>query len=261
MPLDLRHFVFFFEEDGDMKKILLLFGIVLILAAGYLIYLFGFKDYQVADEEVDLITKEEYVIELADGSKIVLDKHGNLIRHLPESDGASATEKPGEGVSSVESNSLAVASAASENEKAGSAEEKKKNGQLKTKKASNSTEAKKGKATVKDIQKKYEPAISDIERQANDSLNNLIDAAKEEYFEMEANDQKISYPYFYNKYSAAAATLEKRTDQIFYSLLDIIEQDLKSNGLPATLTESLSKQYENRKDKLRKDVLKKTAGL
>ncbi|QDY44741.1 hypothetical protein FK545_02105 [Planococcus glaciei] len=98
-----------------MKKILMLFGIVLICSAGYLIYLFGFKDYNVADAEVDSLTKEEYVIELADGSKIILDAHGNLIRHLQGNDEAVQTEKFREGMPYSETTDPEVASVSSEN--------------------------------------------------------------------------------------------------------------------------------------------------
>ncbi|WKA57708.1 hypothetical protein QWY16_14545 [Planococcus shenhongbingii] len=231
-----------------MKKFLLLLGILLICGAGYLVYLFGFKDYNVADAEVDTLTKEEYVIELADGSKIILDKNGNLLRHLQEGDEAVKTEKFREGMPYSESSDLAVAAVISENMKTGTEEDT----AAKTQKES---------ITVKDIEKKYEPAIAEIERQANNSLNNLIDLAKSEYLEMEANDQKISYPYFYNKYSAAASKLEKRTDQIFYAVMDVMEQDLKSKNLPTSLSDTLSKKYESRKAQLRKDILKQTAGL
>ncbi|MDN7244550.1 hypothetical protein [Planococcus shenhongbingii] len=248
-----------------MKKFLLLLGILLICGAGYLIYLFGFKDYNVADAEVDILTKEEYVIELADGSKIILDKNGNLLRHLQEGDEAVKTEKFRKGMPYSESSDLAVASVTSENTKTGDEKDSAAKGtDSKTghyDKASNSAKSQKEGITVKDIEKKYEPAIADIERQANNSLNNLIDLAKNEYLEMEANDQKISYPYFYNKYSAAASKLEKRTDQIFYAVMDIMEQDLKSKNLPTSLSDTLSKKYESRKAQLRKDILKQTAGL
>lgn len=236
-----------------MKKILLLAGILLICGSGYLIYLFGFKEYNIADAEVDTITKEEYVIELADGSKIVLDKYGNLIRHLEEDkDEAVRTEKIKEELADSESTDLAEVSASKETSKA----EKEKDAVT-----SKQAKAKKAKTTVKDIKKKYEPAITDIERQANNSLDNLIEVAKDEYFEMEENDQNISYPYFYNKYSAAATKLEKRTDKIFYAVMEMMEKDLKSNNLPLSLSKSMSKEYEKRKVKIRNDILKNTAGL
>lgn len=244
-----------------MKKILMLFGIVLICSAGYLIYLFGFKDYNVADAEVDSLTKEEYVIELADGSRIILDAHGNLIRHLQGNDEAVQTEKFREGMPYSETTDPEVASVSSENGQQTKEQQKSSKEKAEAKKAKNDKKSKGAKLTEKEVRQNYEPAIADIERQANASLNNLISIAKNEYFEMEANDQKISYPYFYNKYSSAASKLEKRTDEVFYGLMAMMKKDLKANGLPDSLPKSLSKEYENRKDKLRRDILKETAGL
>src|SRR5690606_19944123 len=70
-------------EDLTMKKhwkkIVLVLGIIFLSVAGYLVYLFQFKEYDVADEQVDEITKENYEVELPDGSKIIVDGDGNVI--------------------------------------------------------------------------------------------------------------------------------------------------------------------------------------
>ncbi|GKW45345.1 hypothetical protein [Planococcus sp. NCCP-2050] len=70
------------------KKIVLVLGIIFLSVAGYLVYLFQFKEYDVADEQVDEITKENYEVELPDGSKIIVDGDGNVIEE--GSDGSSA---------------------------------------------------------------------------------------------------------------------------------------------------------------------------
>lgn len=69
------------------KKIVLVLGIIFLSVAGYLVYLFQFKEYDVADEQVDEITKENYEVELPDGSKIIVDGDGNVIEE--GSDGSS----------------------------------------------------------------------------------------------------------------------------------------------------------------------------
>ena len=61
------------------KKIILVLGVLFLCVVGYLIYLFQFKEYDVADEQVDEITKENYEVELPDGSKIIVDGEGNVI--------------------------------------------------------------------------------------------------------------------------------------------------------------------------------------
>lgn len=71
------------------KKIVLVLGIIFLSVAGYLVYLFQFKEYDVADEQVDEITKENYEVELPDGSKIIVDGDGNVIE---EGAGESAAD-------------------------------------------------------------------------------------------------------------------------------------------------------------------------
>lgn len=61
------------------KKIVLVLGLILLSVAGYLVYLFQFKEYEVADEEVTAITRESYEIELPDGSVIIIDEDGNVV--------------------------------------------------------------------------------------------------------------------------------------------------------------------------------------
>ncbi|HSP23212.1 MAG TPA: hypothetical protein VLQ20_12895 [Planococcus sp. (in: firmicutes)] len=234
-----------------MKKYGLLFGAIILILGGYLAYLFEFKEYNTSDAEVDVLTKEEYIIELADGSKIVLDKNGNLIRHITGTDGKVTTVDFADSLPISQVSDGAVASVTSDSDKS-SAE-----------KASvpDASNEKAVKASVKDIEEQYAPALADIEKQAYDNLDNLINLAKSEYLEMEANDQKISYPYFYNKYTGAASKLEARTDKVFEGIMQIMEHELKVNGHSSDTVDSLHKEYKNKKNKLRRDILKETAGL
>lgn len=242
-----------------MKKYGLLFAAIILLLGGYLAYLFEFKEYNTSDAEVDILTKEEYVIELADGSKIVLDKNGNLIRHITGADGKVTTVDVAGSLPISQVSDGAVASATSENAK--SSAKKGESGNSSKAAESKAAKGKAPKASVKDIKNQYEPALANIEEQAYDNLDNLINLAKSEYLEMEANDQKISYPYFYNKYTGAAAKLEERTDKVFNAVMQIMEHDLKMNGHSMEIVESMHKEYKNKKNKLRRDILKETAGL
>lgn len=246
-----------------MKKFGIAFGIIVIALGAYIAYLFEFKDYDTTDAAVDEVAEEEYVIELADGSKIILDKYGNLIRHVTDEDGTEKIEAFTESFPSTERSDLAVASVSSDNSGTkGSKVKTDASGKaaIKSYAAFAGKKASK-KMTVAQIRAKYDPAIAELEGQAHEKLDALIDLAVSEYLEMEANDQKISYPYFYNKYSSAASKLEERTDKMFYALMEVMKQELKKNGLPAAEAEKMSKEYEDRKNKLRRDILKQTAGL
>lgn len=246
-----------------MKKFSLVFGVIVIALGAYIAYLFEFKEYDTTDAAVDEVAQEEYVIELADGSKIILDKYGNLIRHVTGDDGKEKIEAFTEGSPYSQISELAVASVSSDKKDAHNTQA---HSSDKKSKAVNSDAVSPGKKaapkmTVAKVRAKYDPAIADLEDQAYKNLESLMDLAVSEYLEMEANDQKISYPYFYNKYTAAASKLEQRTDKMFYALIEVMEQELKVHGLSLKTTESMAKEYESRKDKLRRDILKQTAGL
>lgn len=246
-----------------MKKFGIVFGIIVLALGAYIAYLFEFKEYDTKDAAVDEVAKEEYVIELADGSKIILDKFGNLIRHVTGEDGTEKIEAFTEGLPYSERSDLAVASVSSDNKNKSEPKAKTETNKSSAPKSVAASAGKKAsdKMSVAKVREKYDPAIADLEDQAHDNLDALIELAVSEYLEMEANDQKISYPYFYNKYTSAASKLEQRTDKIFYALMEVMKQELKVHGLPTKATESMSKEYENRKDKLRRDILKQTAGL
>lgn len=103
------------------KKIILVLGVIFLCVAGYLVYLFQFKEYDVADEQVDEITKENYEIELPDGSKIIVDGDGNVIEQPSEATGdaeskdsdADSTEENSAGSTNSEGGSSAEGSTSS----------------------------------------------------------------------------------------------------------------------------------------------------
>lgn len=252
-----------------MKKSWFLIGAMVLLLGTYLIYLFEFKSYNTSDAEVDLLTKEEYVIELADGSKIILDKNGNLIRHITEADGKVTKVDVNDQISIV-SDELATASTTGKKKQeitngvvgfsstVSSPNIYRVNGKgVDTKVPTN----KNTKTSAKQIGKKYEAALTDIEDQAYTNLDNLIHLATTEYLDMDSKDRKISYPYFYSKYSTAAGKLEARTDKVFDALMKIIEHELQANGHSTKTVEKMRVKYKKTKKKVRRDIMKETTGL
>ena len=69
-----------------MKKIwkysLLAIISIVILVALYITYELKFKDYDIADTEVDALVKEEFTIDLPDGTKMIVDGQGNVIEEI-----------------------------------------------------------------------------------------------------------------------------------------------------------------------------------
>ncbi|RNF39637.1 hypothetical protein [Planococcus salinus] len=317
------------------KKIVLLLGIVLLSTAGYLLYLFQFKEYDVADKEVDDITKEEYNVELPDGSTIILDKEGNVVENgdsnaTPDTETASGTDAEnsdaadkstaaaggekaaGSGTStSTESanalNGTAGASSEGSSSNGSSSAGAKSSGSTGTS-GNGSTDAKAGASgstggsgsgssgsgssnsgsagsgssgsgssssgssdkgsgnaggsvTVAQIKQKYEPALADVEAQANSRISGLVGRAKAEYTSKKASGESISYSYFYSKYTSAAAELENRTDAVFYAVLGSMKQELKANGLAESHADSFVSEYENRKEQRKNDLMKQATGF
>lgn len=79
-----------------LKRLLVVFGIVILLGGSYVIYLLKFKEYDVADSEVTEITRETFNIELPDGSTIELDEDGNIVESdVPGNTGSTSTEGDG----------------------------------------------------------------------------------------------------------------------------------------------------------------------
>ena len=79
-----------------LKRLLVVFGIVILLGGSYVIYLLKFKEYDVADSEVTEITRETFNIELPDGSTIELDEDGNIVESdVPGNTGSTSTEADG----------------------------------------------------------------------------------------------------------------------------------------------------------------------
>lgn len=95
------------------KKIILVLGIVFLSVAGYLVYIFQFKEYETADENVDKVIEEEYEVELPDGSVIIVDKDGKVMEDAggKTADGKESGE-PGSGTTASGDGASADGSAA-----------------------------------------------------------------------------------------------------------------------------------------------------
>ena len=76
-----------------LKYALLIIGCLVLIGGGYLFYELKIKDYDVADEQVDEIIKENITVDLPDGTKLVLDSEGNIIEEVaPASTDSSINE-------------------------------------------------------------------------------------------------------------------------------------------------------------------------
>lgn len=222
-------------------KIFLLTALILIIgAAGYLLYEFKFKTYDVADEAVKEIVADPYKVALPDGSTILIDENGKVVEE-------KGTEKSTNTVTtSTTSNSEVLAGKTA--------------GPGINSTSKNETSTSQEKPTVASIKDKYRPALEGLEAQADAKINALIGRAVGEYNDKKANGEGIDFGYFYNKYTAAAGDLEASTDNIFYAVLAAVEKDLAANGYDKSYAQSFKEEYEASKKARRDGILKKALG-
>ena len=248
-------------------KIFLLSLLVLVIAAGgYLLYEFKFKTYDVADEEVDEIVADPYIVELPDGSQVTIDEDGNInIVEKQEDSSKTSTDVAGEnsqGEGSTQSAPDGSASAGDTNTNgstgsAGSTGNKGNKGNIGSTGSNNSGGQE---VTVASIKQKYTPVFAGIETQADTKINSLISRAKKEYKDKQANGESIQFGYFYNKYMGAANNLEASTDSVFNGVVKLVEKDLVANGFDKSYAQSFKDEYEAKKKARRDSILSKALG-
>jgi len=256
---------------------LLVVVLLVVIGGGYALYEFKFKTYDVADEKVDEIVEDDYVIELPDGTEIAIDSEGNIIEKKSDQ---LATNGDGSSTS-TDSNSTQTGQSEQNGQPAGQngqAEQTGQTGQSNETQGSpsNATGSNSGtnqpgtstnpttpvaeKPTVKSIKAKYTPSLQALQSQANGRINGLISNAKAEYSQKKANGESISVGYFYNKYMGAANSLEASTDAAFNSLMTLVENDLASNGYDKSHAQSLRNDYEAMKEERRDSLLSQVKG-
>lgn len=219
------------------KYLLLVIVLLVVSIGGYGLYIFKFKEYDVADPEIEEIIGETYILKLPDGTQVVVDKDGNIIEEVKNSPYEQSD-----------------ANGVDENTNTGA------NGSTPSINDSNSPRegtVQNDKPTVSSIKAKYMPTLRELEAQANNNINALIGRAINEYSTKKANGEKIDVGYFYNKYVSAAKALEANTDAAFNSLITIIENELEANGFDKAHAQSIRDEYEAAKEERRNSLLKK----
>lgn len=248
-----------------LKFFLLTALALIVIGGGYILYIFQFKEYEVADEEVDQIIEDPYDIELPDGTKLILEGNGNSDE---KKSSANGNGNSGNQQSTDVSSSGAVAGTTTDGKEqpdgktsvdaqtpvGGSAEKPSADKGI-------GTIAKPGeKATVASIKGNYEPTLNNLQGQVDGKINSLIGRAKSEYSSKKANGESIDYGYFYNKYMSAAKSLEAQTDAVFDGVVRALERDLQANGYDKSYAQSVRDEYAATKKARRESILSKAVG-
>ncbi|MFY3790530.1 hypothetical protein ACOQFO_02240 [Ureibacillus sp. MALMAid1270] len=249
------------KSKKKKKKIWLyvLSGFLLIILGlgGYIIYELKIKQYDVADPVVDELIEENYVIQLPDGSELVIDKEGNIVEEKPAESNAESTtanntnSQTNESTENTNTGDTNTSNTNNQNQGATAGKDNKSQDKPTT---NQPTEEK---PTVATIKAKYMPTLEALEAQAETKINGLISQAKKEYSTKKSNGESISFGYFYNKYMGAADALEASTDAAFNSLIKVIENDFERNGFSKDHASSFRDEYNATKETRRSNLLKK----
>lgn len=237
---------------------------VVVGAAAYGTYVFKFKKYDVADEEVAEIVADPYEVELPDGSKLIIGEDGSVTTGSADASGVDGEEvdeeADGEAGSATGSNATAGVTPSKKPTKPADSTSTSTDKGTGGNKVPASTDKPTTKPTVAEVKAKYEGVFNQLEGQADSKLNALISKAKNEYTDKKANGEKISYGYFFNKYMGAANTLEANTDAVFYGVVQAVEAELVANGFSKTHAKSFVEHYETTKKARRDSLMKKVTG-
>lgn len=247
-----------------LKIFLIVALVVILVGGGYLLYMFKFKEYDVADEEVTEIVSEPYKVELPDGSTILIDENGEIIEETTEGNkiptsAANTSSNSGtasDGSTNSSNGQASDQSTGSSSNKNNSSSNNTTSGNN-TNTGSNAGSNTNAPTTVASIKDKYRPSFEGLEAQADSKINALIGRAMSEYSTNKANGEGVDFGYFYNKYMSAANGLEANTDTIFNAVIGAVEKDLAANGYDKSYAQSFRDEYEATKKARRDSILSK----
>ncbi|THE12295.1 hypothetical protein E1I69_11370 [Bacillus timonensis] len=234
-------------------KIVLICVFVLLIGAGsYLYYILEVKEYNTADTQVDEITEKTFDVTLPS------DTEKKQQNEAPIEDSATDEQNSQPTTESPSANGDKKTIVSSNNKDTDVNIEKKQ--ENKNTSASTATDTKnKEKPSASNITAKYEPSFKDLENQANSRVDKLISLAIAEYQAKRKNNETISYPYFYAKYTSAGKTLESSADAAFDIIYNEYTNELKINGFDSSYAEKVKSHYETSKKERRNNLLKRAA--
>ncbi|TDQ36129.1 hypothetical protein [Aureibacillus halotolerans] len=229
-----------------------LLGSLLVIAlavAGSGYYYLEVREYDIADEKVDVITTSTYELpafikeaSAKEAGGTGSEGSGSERASKDESGTESAGTEVSGTVSSGPEDDEATGDGTTSDEPSSTASESEQSPQEPT-------------VTKSAIVSKYEPVFSDLEAQANAKLNSLVSHAKSEFREKRSAGDNISYGYFYSKYKTAAEQLEASTDAAFQQVYGSLVNELNANGFSASDAAKYKDAYNARKDARRSSLL------
>ena len=253
------------------KKLFILSSVVMaliVVSGGYLLYLFQFKEYDVADDQIDEILEDPYNVVLPKGTKLLLDhkdgKRDKLIKVHPviEEDKGEGEQSEDETTFSFDDTGLSSATTSEEVADNTSIDRPSSLSTFEDESPNidSNTPNPTAKVTVADIKKKYEPVIISFYSQMYAKHHSVIDRVKDEYSTKKEAEESFNYAYMYRKYMGIADTFEAKTDFMFNGIIESLEKDLAANGYSNVYSKSFKDEYEAGKKERRDEIFSEALG-
>lgn len=244
------------------KLVLSLIAVTFILLGSVSYYLLAVKEYAIDDEKLSEMVESEYKIDLPDDFEEepleeiegdTTEEPGEDRKNTPgteeaaDTDGATATTVAGS--VKKEANHTKTDSQSVEKKKTNTSVSDKKSGAAKYEKPKI--------VSANVIIDRYVASFADLEAQANDRINALVEYAQNDYQTKKQNGQDVSYVSFYTKYSTAGRTIEKNTDTAFQTIYSSLVETLKEYGHDESKAEHIKDHYEQSKKERRNAIINK----
>lgn len=230
------------------KKILLgsIFGIILF------IFIINFNKIKFLFSFIDL-HKEKPIVENSSENEISLES-GNPLKTLIEDDSndefndspEASDDKPEENANANKKDKTKIKKApkTTSNKPKNSAVDK--NQEEKPEEESKS---------LNSIANKYNGRFESLQTEFMNSLDDLVQSGYSDY-----KNGNISKSKLINKYLDLGSSLEKKSDEKFFSLLDKMKIELKENGHSTDITKEIASYYKSFKGSEKKKLLNKAKG-
>ncbi|EDL64893.1 hypothetical protein BSG1_20245 [Bacillus sp. SG-1] len=206
----------------------------------------------IADEEVDKLTNEDFTVQVPTISESKMQVDTEQTGTIPET---HSENQPEDKSSPMSSNEESRTGDNKTQQKSSNKDIDKEESRSQSKTVSKSIDNKT--LSVEEIKSQYRPAFKQLEEQVKSRLTDLLEVAFNEFKEKKDSGEKITFTYFYKKYTTASGDLESNTDKAFNLLYSSLQKDLKKHGHSKKHAVEFKDQYEEEKKVLKKKILSK----
>lgn len=117
-----------------------------------------------------------------------------------------------------------------------------------------------GEEKTEAISKKYMVYLHYLKDSYEKELGRLIESAKKDYSAVKRGRMHVPLAKLAEEYIKAGEALEKECDRSFNRIISAMKSELNSHNLPDYPVKQAEKEYEDRKERARNEILEKVRG-